>query len=225
MELYLEILDGPAKGSRTPLREGLTIGRRDCDVNLDDSKVSGKHARLELRSDGTFWLIDSGSANGIRVGSGKVTEVALDPGVDFKLGRTSLKVGGKKTSTTWRKTIMALTERGIKESAPTSNREAVVALKSPLKMTFTRGLQVGQEWTIGYGPREIGSSSVDLPLHEPGAPPKCFRLLPRDGETIVRVHEDASKKVLLNGKPVETAFLRTGDVIEIGNTRIEISFI
>lgn len=224
MDLYLEIVDGPAAGTRVPFKDGLTIGRRGCDLNLEDSKVSGKHARVEVRKDGTIWLIDLGSANGIRLSSGKVREVALDPGVGFRLGRTNLKVGGQKANTSWRKTVMALIERGIKESSVSTQREPIVALKQVMKMTFTRGLQVGAEWTIGYGPRDVGASSVDLPLFEPGLPPKCFRLLPRDGETILRVHEDASKKILLNGRAIESAFLRDGDVLEIGNTRIEISF-
>ncbi len=223
MDIYLEIVDGNAKGTLIPLRNGLTIGRHGCDLNIDDSKVSGKHARLEQRPDGSLWLIDAGSANGIRFGTKKVKELALDPGISFRLGRTTLKVSGSKTTSTWRQTILALTERGIKESGPPKNRD-VAALGHPLKFKFTRGLQSGQEWVIGYGPREVGGSSVDLPLFEPGLPGKCFQLLPREMETVLRVHEDASKKILLNGRKIESAFLRPGDVLEIGNTRIEISF-
>ncbi len=223
VELYLEIVDGNAKGDRIPFRNGLTIGRKDCDLNIEDPKVSSKHARVEQRRDGSFWLIDLGSSNGIRAGNAKLTELALDPGISFRLGRTNLKVSGKKVSSEWRESIMTLTERAIKEAALPKTKD-VVALERPLKFKFTRGLQAGQEWVIGYGPREVGTSSVDLPLFEPGLPGKCFQLLPKDLDVILRVHEDASRKILLNGKVIESAFLRNGDVLDIGNTRIEISY-
>ena len=56
MDLYIEIIDGNLKGTRSRLRDGLTLGRKGCDLNIEDPKVSSKHARLEERPDGSFWL-------------------------------------------------------------------------------------------------------------------------------------------------------------------------
>lgn len=230
MDLFLEILDGKLKGSRTPVRNGLTIGRRGCDLNIEDPKVSSKHARLELRTDGSLWLIDLGSSNGIRVGDRKMTELALDPGISFRLGRTHfalidasapVQAEAPNKSSSWRSKIIAMTERGLESSAQHEQRE-LAAFAEPVQMVFKRGIQSGQEWTLGYGPREIGASSVDLPLYEPGLPAKCFRLTPKGRDVILRVHEDARGKIFLNGREVETAFIKAGDVLEIGNTRIEI---
>ncbi len=225
MDLYIEVLDGQLKGSRTPLRAGLTIGRRDCDLNIEDSKVSGKHAMIELRPDGGLWIVDQGSANGIRVQDSKLVELALDPGVSFRLGRTNFKIAASDAKSNkksnWRKIILNLTEKGIKDSAPQKKRE-VSPFPVPVRLLFKRGLQVGQEWTLGYGPREIGASSVDLPLYEPGLPAKCFKIVAKDGDVILKVYEEARGKIFLNGKAIETAFIRTGDVLEIANTRIEI---
>jgi hypothetical protein len=55
-------------GRRTPVPpRGATIGRsRECDVVIEDSGVSRRHA--ELRPEGTSWRIeDLGSTNGVRV--------------------------------------------------------------------------------------------------------------------------------------------------------------
>jgi pSer/pThr/pTyr-binding forkhead associated (FHA) protein len=244
VDLFLEIIDGPLQGTRTPLRDGLTLGRKGCDLNIEDSKVSSRHARLEERPDGSFWLIDDDSANGIRVDGKRTPELRLKAGASFRLGRTRFQVlgagemaseglqtkvknvfkkakGGKK----WREVIVHLSERVIRESElkkiPT---DALLPFEHALKLSFKRGIQSGTDWILSYGPREVGASSVDLPLFEPGLPAKCFRLLPRDNEIVIRIEEAAFGKILLNGKRFETAFVRPGDVLEIGNTQIEIEF-
>lgn len=67
-----------AKGIRTtrridPTRSGIIVGRsqRDCDIVVDDSKVSGQHARIEIVR-GRAIMHDIGSTNGIRVGLTRV---------------------------------------------------------------------------------------------------------------------------------------------------------
>ena len=250
MDLFIEIIDGPLKGSRTPLRDGLTLGRKGCDVNLEDPKVSSKHAQMEERPDGSLWLIDSGSANGIRVEGARLTELAMTKGTRFRLGRTRLQVLAmgdspsvglqtqvknlfKKHSTSkkkpgeksWRDQIIFLSERVIREMPAGKRKESeLLPFHNTLKLAFKRGIQSGTDWVLGYGPRDVGASSVDLPLFEPGLPSKCFKITPKETDAIIRVTDEAHGKILLNGKRFESAFLRPGDVIEIGNTRIEISF-
>jgi pSer/pThr/pTyr-binding forkhead associated (FHA) protein len=244
VDLFIEIIDGPLKGSRTPLQDGLTLGRRGCDVNLDDSKVSSKHARVEQRPDGALWMIDLGSANGIRLEGKRASEVHLVPGASFRLGRTRFQVlesgafaepglqtqvknliKKAKNGKPWRDQIIHLSERGIREAEIGRKRESeLVPFSRSIRMVFKKGMQSGTDWTLGYGPREAGASSVDLPLFEPGLPPKCFRVLPKGPEVVIRITTEALGKILLNGKRIETAFLKEGDVLDIGNTRIEISF-
>jgi pSer/pThr/pTyr-binding forkhead associated (FHA) protein len=249
VDLFIEIIDGPLQGSRTPLRDGLTLGRSGCDVNLEDPKVSSKHAELEMRPDGSFWLIDRGSANGIRAEGTRLTELVMAQGTVFRLGRTRFRVfatgvapteglqtkvknlfkkpSQKKSANdkSWRDQIVFLSERVIREMPVGKRKDSgLQPFHHVLTLAFNRGIQSGTEWVLGYGPREIGSSSVDLPLFEPGLPAKCFKIVPKASEAIIRVSEEAHGKILLNGKRFESSFLRPGDVIEIGNTRIEISF-
>lgn len=46
----------------------------------------------------------------------------------------------------------------------------MVAFNPLLTFDFIRGLQFETQWLIGYGPRQVGSGSIDLPIFESGAP-------------------------------------------------------
>lgn len=244
MDLFIEIIDGPLKGTRTQLRDGLTLGRRDCDLNIDDSKVSSKHAQVEERPDGSFWLVDLGSSNGIRIDGKRAQEVRLQPNESFRLGRTRLQVlgagvaafdglqtqvkdvfkkakGGQKS---WREQIVHLTERGLRETEPKKRPNEIAPFPRAIKMSFRKGMQSGTEWVLGYGPRDVGASSVDLPLFEPGLAARCFRLVGQDDEIVIRVQDEMFGKILLYGKRFESAYLRAGDVLELGNTQIFVSY-
>jgi FHA domain-containing protein len=70
---------------------GGTIGRsRDCDVVLDDSGVSRRHAEIRPGPDG--WTVaDLGSTNGVRVNGADVRGAhALAPGDRVELGSTEI---------------------------------------------------------------------------------------------------------------------------------------
>lgn len=76
-------------GRRLVLDGGpLTIGRAaDNDLVLDDRRVSRHHARLQARR-GMLVLTDLESANGSRVNSVSVSEVALGAGDRIEIGTT-----------------------------------------------------------------------------------------------------------------------------------------
>ncbi len=77
-----------AEGKRLPVpASGAVLGRsRDCDIVLEDSNVSRRHA--EIRPAGTGWTVaDLGSTNGVRVnGRAASGAVAITPGDRFELG-------------------------------------------------------------------------------------------------------------------------------------------
>ncbi|HTR73429.1 MAG TPA: DUF3662 and FHA domain-containing protein [Solirubrobacteraceae bacterium] len=73
-----------------PLRGGVIGRSRDCDVVLEDTGVSRRHA--ELRPDAEGWTVkDLGSTNGVRV-NGHVVRAAhaLNPGDRIELGSTEI---------------------------------------------------------------------------------------------------------------------------------------
>jgi Protein of unknown function (DUF3662)/FHA domain len=78
-------------GRRIELTKRTTVlGRsRECDVRVEDPNVSRRHAEIR-HENGTFWIVDLGSTNGVEV-NGKRTERAKLSGADrIVLGRTSL---------------------------------------------------------------------------------------------------------------------------------------
>ena len=69
----------------------LTIGRLpECDIVLDDSKVSRRHA--EVRRDGiSVSVVDLGSTNGTMVNGAGIRERALSDGDQITVGATTLR--------------------------------------------------------------------------------------------------------------------------------------
>lgn len=238
-------MSGSQKGSRTRLHDGFVIGRRDGDLTIRDSKLSSKHARVEARPDGSFWLIDMGSANGIKTPSGeRIRELELEPGIIFTLGRTQLTVVTTEnlsfsdsdeavtsimtdtvTRTYW-DSIRELAEKALKktQSELPALRKEIAAFSPVVRLRFTQGLQTGTEWILGYGPRMVGSGSIDLHLEDASLPAICFRLIPEDEGTSVRFKNESDRAVKLNGAWVEEATLNSGDMIDIMTTQIQVVF-
>lgn len=69
-----------------------TIGRGpEADVQIGDAWVSRLHCRLE-EVDGAVVLRDIGSRHGTQVNGMCVSEAALEPGDEIRIGTTSLRV-------------------------------------------------------------------------------------------------------------------------------------
>jgi pSer/pThr/pTyr-binding forkhead associated (FHA) protein len=68
------------------------IGRRaGSDIQLDDESVSYFHCQID-QINGTLWIRDLGSANGIFVNGFNVTQSHLMPGDRLTVGTTSFRV-------------------------------------------------------------------------------------------------------------------------------------
>jgi pSer/pThr/pTyr-binding forkhead associated (FHA) protein len=89
------VLDGPGKlkGDTIELTTATVFGRdRRSGVRLDDDEfASAQHARIELRSDGT-WVEDLGSTNGTFVNGERITAERLKKGDVVRVGQTELRL-------------------------------------------------------------------------------------------------------------------------------------
>lgn len=249
MTLYLEILEGELKGTRTSVKDGLVIGRKEGHLTIRDSKLSAKHVKVEGRADGSFWLIDLGSSNGIKTGHGRVRELELVRGAAFTLGRTpfqvlEIDVAPKPSSNISEGTAVVESDKPdgaeaavamtatrnhwnhLQDLAARASQESrnlrteLVVCARPLRLEFTLGLQFGTVWDIGYGPRDVGSASVDLQLEDPELPEACFRLLPHAAGVVL----ENLAATQINGQIVESADLQDGDRIGLANTEILVTF-
>ena len=87
----------------TPVEEvPFVIGREaDCDLRLEDPRVSRHHAQLEVLDDGRVVLRDLGSANGTIVDGARIEGgVWFDIPGTFRVGRTELRVDAGRDQAT-----------------------------------------------------------------------------------------------------------------------------
>src|SRR4029077_18879251 len=79
-------------GSRVAIgEEAGTIGRQaECDVVLDDSNVSRRHAEVRRQGE-DYVLIDLGSTNGSKVNGTRVKQQTLADGHEIALGKTLIR--------------------------------------------------------------------------------------------------------------------------------------
>jgi len=84
---------GPVKGlTFTATERTLIVGRHgQCDVRLDDPRVSRRHARL-VRSEGDLFIEDLDSANGVYVNGKRVRRKPLQPGDVVAIGSSQFLV-------------------------------------------------------------------------------------------------------------------------------------
>lgn len=86
----LRVNDGPDQGKVFQLKAAsIVLGRHeDCDIVLNDSSVSRRHARLELNR-GRYCIVDLGSTNGTIVNGIRISTKVLEPGDTVILGTTA----------------------------------------------------------------------------------------------------------------------------------------
>ena len=92
MKLAFFVLEGPQKGKKWALQPDFIIGRLRGDIVISDSKISSRHAQVELGEKGELKLVDLGSTNGIKISGSKVSSIVLNPGLRLQLGNTHLEV-------------------------------------------------------------------------------------------------------------------------------------
>jgi hypothetical protein len=89
----LEVVEGPDVGKRFPLNSGsIFIGRQaECELVLDDTKISRRHAALAIR-EGDFLLDDLGSTNGTFVNGRRIGRTKITPGDRVTMGNSVLEL-------------------------------------------------------------------------------------------------------------------------------------
>ena len=239
-QLLFRILDGPHNGTRAPVREGLTIGRKDGDLIVKDSKMSVKHARVEWREN-EWVLVDLGSSHKIKVEGDRFAEVVIYPGLQFVIGSTNFEVlerpkvekvkdqnfeftGSVEVpveALTWREILSTLIAKA--QTLQVTRPSALVRpFPTTVRFEFVSGVQHGTIWNLGYGPREAGATSFDLPLFDSAAADSAFLIDTAEGKVLFRA--GSGSIVRLNGRvaSIDPTELRSGDRIEFGKTRIRV---
>lgn len=229
MVFFLEVVDGTLAGSRYKIDAGVTIGRSRGEIVIEDPKISSAHATFALDNKGQFVLNDLNSANGILSSNRRVRKLAMMPGVVFRLGSTTFKVVQVDDEIlaedfarvkSWRENLAEkLTVNLVMNKPPVF---PVQAFSPTLVLTFVEGIQAGEKIKLGYGPRTVGSHSLDIDLLDPQAPEAAFQLIP--GPALAKLRNLCDQKLMLNEKPAALENLQDGDSIRVGETLIKVSY-
>ena len=89
--IVLSVESGPLQGERFTVTLPCTIGRRDCDLILDDRLVSRRHAELKL-IENKLAIEDLASTNGTKVNGKTVTRKRLISDDLIAIGSTNLRI-------------------------------------------------------------------------------------------------------------------------------------
>ena len=89
--VFIEV--APMEGLERPATPGMTIGRAECDVDLNDPDVSRRHAVVRRVDDGLA-IEDLGSTNGTYVNDRRIDGIAeIAEGDRIRFGNTVWRLG------------------------------------------------------------------------------------------------------------------------------------
>jgi hypothetical protein len=86
-----------------------------------------------------------------------------------------------------------------------------------------RGIQIESKWIVAYGPRIFGRFALSGQILEHSCPDVAFTLAPKGQEAVFKTKYP--DQVKLNGTAIDSDTLKSGDLITIGDTLIEFSYL
>ena len=87
----LEFVGDPAS-SFEMIKRSISIGRREGnDLTLSNGSVSGHHATIHCKSDGSFIITDQDSQNGVAINDEEVKIAELKDGDEVDLGEVRFR--------------------------------------------------------------------------------------------------------------------------------------
>ncbi|MCG5053494.1 MAG: FHA domain-containing protein [Myxococcales bacterium] len=247
----LIIEDDEGKSVVVPLiRDEITVGRQEGNtVRLTEQNISRHHARF-VRQDGTLFVEDLASYNGIRLNGEPVKQrTALKDGDqiaigDYKLGLKAAdgraaapavnraRVGSEtpppRASSPSPSPALGM-QGDIIEGAPTipvrtlADQGLDFGLNAPPpgRLVVMSTQLSGAEFALDRASLVIGRTPEnDIILNHKSISRHHAKVI-RDGERYVVVDLESANGVRVNGAPQERMVLDSGDVIELGHVRLK----
>ena len=174
------------------------------------------------------------SQRGIVVNNCAYEKVELSANMIFSIGEVCFVLKSSMGNLSTWKSLLLLTFNDLSRRSHISEikTKKVWPFHKRLKLTITQGRQMGIVWYIGYGPRYIGTDSVDFPIHEPSLGPCGFSLDPlkEDYNPADNTNENSNiifstkqpSIVQLNNKPIKNRCLQNNDVIQLEDTCLQV---
>jgi pSer/pThr/pTyr-binding forkhead associated (FHA) protein len=209
------------------LKDFMLIGRsEDNDVILNHKKISSQHAKI-VKDDKSYYLIDLGSRNGIKINGNKAKNIKLDNLNEVIIGSFKIKIMTENEVSEQKKSkekkyfeeFEDLFQKTIKKSK--NDPQNLVSLTPALKLNVISGLNAGQCFLLGYGPRLFGPLSLETMILDEEKPGFEFIIFNFKNKNYI---QPLSKNILLfNSNYVNhKQTIKNGDIYQFGKTRFEI---
>lgn len=206
-----------------PVDKEMFIGRDpSVDITIDNLGVSRKHAKVEIE-DSEVYVSDLGSNNGTFVNGKPIVRHHLQHGDEITLGKYCLvyKSDMPPAASEPERAAPQLSEMtmGI-DLADLEKMQEQSARPQKMSLSITRPNNSKVSYPLTEDQAITIGSSRDRDLYVPGwRVAKLHAVLVKLGN---KVRIISSKKTLLNGRAVEDANVKPGDVIQIGKTYLAV---
>jgi hypothetical protein len=221
MKLEIEVLDGPQKGKRIGLKNGLQIGQNQpIGFNFNDKQMAQLHAVLSFDGKST-WFIECVAPLKLRLGTAEVPRAALLPSLIFHIGQTGFKVveKAKLAYDSW--------DEGLKDWLSHYPGKEIKTdfffFETLVRLTFIQGTQFEEHYTLSYGPRVLGYNHLDLNIKDPSAPSYIARFFQEGNRSYIE--NLCGERLRLNGEPFEQHALKDGDRLTVASNVIEVNLL
>lgn len=210
----------------------VTIGRKmDNDVVIDNLAVSGHHARV-VEENGTYFVEDTGSTNGTFLNETKIEKRRLQPGDQIRVGKHVL-IYEDATATAQTEpapaavgdgdsTVVTLSPYDTRKSklAEAAADDALPGGKIGVLLVVA-GQTDKNEYKLPARVSIIGSQETAVVKLTGWFAPKVAALISRNETVYVISLSEESKKILVNGAPVQgRCDLKDGDLIEVAGVKM-----
>ncbi len=197
----------------------ITIGRAPgCSIHLDEGSVSRLHALIRFHNGG--WLLERKASFGAVLLNGQEVENApLEGGEEITVGKFSLRVNLDSSQQALRPQMTV--SSGM--SQEDDGRTRLVSTGVNALLRFEPGSANVSEFLMQSDVAVFGrGSNCDVVLTEKKASRKHVEIR-RQGMSFFVKDLNSANGTLLNGSPVNEAELVAGDVIQIGEAKIQFS--
>lgn len=206
---------GVMKEKAIPERGFITVGRgRDNTITLNDSLVSRHHARLLCGPHGCL-LKDLASSNGVRVNGDSVQSRFLHSGDLIRIGHHVLEYTAEEQTPTYGTFTRGDVEVPSYRFDTGGTTRPPSEWTSPKKNAFLR---------FTSGPEKGRIQNIDRPLLSLGSPNSYYAAVSRRTNGYFLLNLGRGLFAKLNDEPLhgEAARLENGDMITLGESRIEV---
>jgi pSer/pThr/pTyr-binding forkhead associated (FHA) protein len=223
MAKLVVILNGAMVGNHFIEKGRITIGRRtSSDIHLDDPGVSKEHAVIQTVGNDHIFE-DLGSTNGSTINGNRITKHILQNGDVINLGAYQLKYANIKANPEMdydRTMMIQPADRQVAAMAPPADAE--VSSPSTARSSLRAGFPLGGVRGIKG---EFAGQKIELerPLKTFGKIGEQVAVIMRRPPGYFITQVEGNKTARVNGQAIgtEVRALQDGDVIEVGQEKLE----